>query len=267
MRELLVRSVSGLLYVFLIVFSAYWSNLLFLIILFLFSTLALIEFQKLIAYKSPIPFLLFALLAYQFYNQTVHPTLHYSFLGLTIFTCLYLTYCLFANKAFPSAPFQRSGLTLFYLVGTSYFILATTELSASGKNFVTLIMYYLIWTNNSMAYVVGKRWGKTLLFPSISPKKTWEGFWGGVLGCVSISILLMMADTGLPKLVFPVLALVVVIAATLGDLIQSKFKREAHVKDSGSLIPGHGGFFDRMDSVLYTAPFVYLVFKLSDYVS
>ena len=129
------------------------------------------------------------------------------------------------------------------------------------------MMYLLIWTNNSFAYVFGKRWGKTLLFPSISPKKTWEGFWGGGLSCILLSLVLMNLDTELANWIFPVLAIVIVVTATLGDLIQSKFKREAKVKDSGSLIPGHGGFFDRMDSVLYTAPFVYLIFKITEYVS
>jgi phosphatidate cytidylyltransferase len=77
----------------------------------------------------------------------------------------------------------------------------------------------------------------------------------------------MFFTTDFPKWIFPLLAIVIITTATIGDLIQSKFKREAKVKDSGSLIPGHGGFFDRMDSVLYTAPFVYLVLKLSEYVS
>ena len=76
----------------------------------------------------------------------------------------------------------------------------------------------------------------------------------------------MILNTGLEKWIFPVLAVVIISTATIGDLIQSKFKREAKVKDSGSLIPGHGGFFDRMDSVLYTAPFVYLVLILFEYV-
>ena len=267
MRELLVRTVSGLLYVALIVFSACWSQPSFLVVLFVFSTLALIEFQKLIKHKSPVSFLLLGLLTYQFYTQNVHPTLHYGLLILTLLTSLYLTYCLLKDVNYPSAPFQRSGLTFFYLIGSAYFILATTSSSGADNNLITLIMFAQIWTNNSLAYVFGKRWGKTLLFPSISPKKTWEGFWGGGLSCLAISFLLMLLDTGLEKWIFPLLAIVIVLTATIGDLIQSKFKREALVKDSGSLIPGHGGFFDRMDSVLYSAPFVYLVFKISEYVS
>ena len=267
MRELFVRSISGLLYVTLIVFSAYWSNLALLIVIFVFSGLALLEFQKLIRYKSPISFLVFGLLAYQFQRNQVPESLHHALLSLTLLTSLYLTYCLIAKKKFPSAPFQKSGLSFFYLVGSAYFILATTKLTGLENNSTTLVMYLLIWTNNSFAYVFGKRWGKTLLFPSISPKKTWEGFWGGGLSCILLSLVLMNLDTELANWIFPVLAIVIVVTATLGDLIQSKFKREAKVKDSGSLIPGHGGFFDRMDSVLYAAPFVYLIFKITEYVS
>ena len=266
-REFLVRSISGLLYVALIAISAYWSNLALLIVVFLFSSLALFEFQKLIGYKNPILYVVFGALALQLYNEQVHPVLHYILLGSTLTTSLYLTYCFFKEKTLPSAPFQKSGLSFFFLVGSGYFILATTKIPGLEDNYFTLLMYLLIWTNNSFAYIFGKNWGKTLLFPSISPKKTWEGFWGGGLLCLAIGLALMLLETELPKWIFPLLAIVIVPAATIGDLIQSKFKREANVKDSGSLIPGHGGFFDRMDSVLYTAPFVYLVLKLSEYVS
>ncbi len=267
MRELLVRSISGLLYVALIVFSAYWSTSAFLIVIFVFSSLALFEFQKLIHHKSPISFIVFGLLAYQLYNNQVNLVLHFIFLGLTIAMSLYLTYCLIKEKRFPSEPFQKSGLSFFYLVGCGYFILASTKLKGLDTNLLTLLIYLFVWTNNCFAYIFGKNWGKNLLFPSISPKKTWEGFWGGGLSCLILGLALMFLDTELPKWNFPLLAIVIVLTATVGDLIQSKFKREAKVKDSGSLIPGHGGFFDRMDSVLYTAPFVYLILKLSEYVS
>ncbi|MEK9787273.1 MAG: phosphatidate cytidylyltransferase [Flavobacteriaceae bacterium] len=267
MRELLLRTVSGLLYAALIVFSAYWSPLAFLVVLGTFSILALFEFQKLIGHKSPITFLFFGLLAYHIFNQTVHPLLHYSLLFLTLSYSLYLTYCLFTQKKYPAAPLQRTGLSFFYLIGSAYFILSTTLFLEDGKPLVTLLMYILIWTNNSTAYLIGKRWGKNLLLPAISPKKTWEGFWGGLLGSLVLSLLFLLIFEDYPFWFFPFLALFIAISATLGDLIQSKFKREAHVKDSGSLLPGHGGFFDRMDSVLYTAPFVYLLFKFSFYVS
>jgi phosphatidate cytidylyltransferase len=266
MSELLIRSISGLLYVALIIFSAYWSNGALLIIIFIFSSLALFEFQKLINYKSPISFLVFGILSYQFFNDQVHKVFHFSLLALTLITLLYLTYCLIKEKKFPSKQYQRGGISFFYIVGSGYFILATTKLPGLENNFTTLLMYTFIWTNNCFAYIFGKRLGKKLFFPSISPNKTWEGFWGGGLSCLGLGFVLMFFNTGLEKWIFPVLAIVIISTATVGDLIQSKFKREAKVKDSGSLIPGHGGFFDRMDSVLYTAPFVYLVLILSEYV-
>ena len=112
MRELLVRTVSGLLYVALIVFSACWSQPSFLIVLFVFSTLALIEFQKLTKHKSPVSFLLFGLLTYQFYTQNVHPTLNYGLLILTLLTSLYLTYCLLKDVNYPSAPLEMKKIFL-----------------------------------------------------------------------------------------------------------------------------------------------------------
>jgi phosphatidate cytidylyltransferase len=239
MREITVRSLSGLLYVAIIVSAALYSNLALIVVLFLFTVLALFEFQRLLHYKSPIPFLMNFLLAFM----------------------------LIKKKSFVFSPFQKSGLTLFYLISSGYFIIASTSFESSWMNGITLSMYFLIWTNNSFAYLAGKKWGKTPLFPEVSPKKTWEGFWGGAFACFLLSIVLLSLHPEFKFWVFPILALIIIVAATLGDLIQSKFKREAQVKDSGSLIPGHGGFYDRMDSVLYTAPFVNLFLIFVNYVS
>jgi len=267
MTELHLRSISGLLYVALLVSSAGWSDFAFFSVVFVFSSLALWEFQKLIQHRSPITFLLFGLLTFQLYQEKLVPNLHFMLLWLTLMTSGYLTYCLLAHKEISIAPFQKSGLTIFYLIGSAYFIMACIQLEGIHKNSIAIIMYLLIWFNNSFAYLFGKRWGKNKLFPSISPKKTWEGFLGGALPCFLLGIGLMLFESPYPKWTFPVLALIIVVSATLGDLIQSKFKRQANVKDSGTLIPGHGGFYDRMDSVLYSAPFVYLFIKFTDYVS
>ena len=94
-------------------------------------------------------------------------------------------------------------------------------------------MYFLIWINNSFAYLSGKKWGKTPLFPEVSPKKTWEGFWGGALACILLSVVLYRFNQDFELWVYLILAVIIIISATLGDLIQSKFKREAKVKDSG----------------------------------
>ncbi len=267
MKDLIIRSISGLLYVTLIISAALISDIFFIVVIFIFSSLALYEFQKLIQYRSPVPFILFGVIAYQFYYQNLNLYLHLSLMILCIGINLLLTYFLFSNKKINPQPLQKSGLTIFYLVVSGYLIIATTSLGSSFKNGASISMYLLIWVNNSFAYLFGKSWGKRLLFPNISPKKTWEGFWGGALMCFLVSFILIPYHPVYPSWTFPFLALSIAITATIGDLIQSKFKRQAKVKDSGSLIPGHGGFYDRMDSVLFTAPFVYLFLMLVTYVS
>jgi phosphatidate cytidylyltransferase len=120
-----------------------------------------------------------------------------------------------------------------------------------------------IWINDTMAYIVGSLMGKTPLSP-ISPKKTWEGTVGGIL--LTVIIIPMLAHAFFEwgewtSLVVGVAALAAVMG-TLGDLLESKLKRLAGVKDSGHFMPGHGGFLDRFDSILLAAPFVWLYIKL-----
>ncbi len=131
MREIMVRSLSGLLYVALIVSSALLSNLALIIVLSLFSALALFEFQRLLKYKSPIPLLFFILLIYQFYIREIGSNLHLGLLFLCISANLLLAYLLLTKKAFILAPFLKSSFALFYLVALGYFIVATSSIENS----------------------------------------------------------------------------------------------------------------------------------------
>jgi phosphatidate cytidylyltransferase len=126
----------------------------------------------------------------------------------------------------------------------------------------------LIWTNDTFAYVVGKSLGKNKLFPKVSPKKTIEGFIGGMFFAVISSYLL--ANFFLEaKIIYIwlIIAIIVSVFSTLGDLIESKFKRVAGIKDSGSIMPGHGGILDRLDSIIYVVPFINLFYLILRYVS
>jgi phosphatidate cytidylyltransferase len=138
--------------------------------------------------------------------------------------------------------------------------------SEYNSNFPQIIKYYSwifpcviifsIWINDTMAYIVGSFIGKTP-FSNISPKKTWEGTIGGAVLCVaviSIAGWLILREVK----VFAIISLLCAVFGTLGDLLESKLKRMAGVKDSGSLMPGHGGFLDRFDSLLIAVPFVWL---------
>jgi phosphatidate cytidylyltransferase len=118
-------------------------------------------------------------------------------------------------------------------------------------------LIFSIWINDTMAYIVGSLIGKTP-FSAISPKKTWEGTVGGAILCVVvISLLGWWIDT-FRVIDWIAIAAIAAIAGTAGDLLESKLKRMANVKDSGTLMPGHGGFLDRFDSLLIATPFVWL---------
>lgn len=126
---------------------------------------------------------------------------------------------------------------------------------------VPLIIIGSIWINDTMAYIVGSLIGKTPLSP-ISPKKTWEGTVGGIILAVAVMWLLGYLSHSTSIWLWAVIAAVAAIAGTFGDLLESKLKRLANVKDSGSIMPGHGGFLDRFDSLLLATPFVWLLLKL-----
>ena len=122
---------------------------------------------------------------------------------------------------------------------------------------VPLVIIATIWINDTMAYVVGSFIGKTPL-SSISPKKTWEGTIGGIiLAVITVTLIGVYALKGSPR-DFALLSLVVAVAGTFGDLLESKLKRLAGVKDSGHFMPGHGGFLDRFDSLLLAVPFAWI---------
>jgi len=116
----------------------------------------------------------------------------------------------------------------------------------------------LLWANDTGAYLVGITLGKHRLFERISPKKSWEGFFGGMAAAVGAAFLIdgWLAITSLEGWI--ILALLVSIGGTFGDLVESMLKRSAGVKDSGSIMPGHGGFLDRFDSVLIAWPMMFL---------
>ena len=117
-----------------------------------------------------------------------------------------------------------------------------------------------MWINDTMAYIVGSLIGKTPFSP-ISPKKTWEGTIGGIVLCVTVVAIASYYIPVLRDIRFIhwfMISTIASVAGTFGDLLESKLKRMAVVKDSGSIMPGHGGFLDRFDSLLVAAPFVWL---------
>ncbi len=118
-------------------------------------------------------------------------------------------------------------------------------------------MVFLTWANDTGAYIFGSKLGKTLFFPRISPKKTWEGTIGGVLMCMLMGFVISHFFKEISLVDWIVVGAIVAIFGTLGDLVESMLKRSVGVKDSGSILPGHGGFLDRFDAFLFAIPFVF----------
>jgi phosphatidate cytidylyltransferase len=165
---------------------------------------------------------------------------------------------------------RRSGRTLELLggvlLGALYLGLLVSFLhrlralegGALGGRTATYLLFLLVWGCDTFAYAVGRLAGRRRLWPAVSPAKSWEGAVGGLLGAVALGALARWGFA--PQLTLAEalsLGALVGIAAPVGDLVESLLKREAGVKDSSSLIPGHGGVLDRFDAVFFCAPFVY----------
>lgn len=132
-----------------------------------------------------------------------------------------------------------------------------------GGDWRVLFLLLVTWAMDTGGYFIGSRFGKTPLAPAISPKKTIAGFWGGLGAAVLVSLLMVTVSSGaVPRTAAEALLLGVTLAlgGQLGDLVESLVKRELRVKDSGTLLPGHGGVLDRFDALLFNAPLLYLYF-------
>lgn len=158
----------------------------------------------------------------------------------------------------PARAFMYSVFSLVYVALPLFLI---SFIGASWH--IVLLTFIIIWLNDTGAYLAGSAFGKTKLCERLSPKKTWEGFWGGfILSAVAGGIGLYLLDptaTWAIACIGVVYGMIVSVFGTFGDLFESLIKRRLGVKDSGNLIPGHGGILDRIDSLLAVAPFAVLL--------
>ena len=184
--------------------------------------------------------------------------------------CLWWLVSFFFMQKYPKSTELWSGqfaicvIGLFVLVPGFIALLTLKELVRSG-DFLILMLFFLIWGADIGAYFTGRAFGKHKLAPAVSPGKSWEGFYGGLVVAFSIGVG-MLLWRGYPDLLEPIglifLAglVIVIMVSVLGDLVMSMFKRNRGIKDSSNLLPGHGGILDRIDSLLSAGPvFAFLV--------
>lgn len=174
---------------------------------------------------------------------------------------------LYRNKQY---PFENIAITL---TGLAYIIVPMLLLvqmayrftPEDGTNFnsnVILGFIFLVWSSDTGAYFVGSKFGKNRLFERISPKKSWEGFFGGLALALLVARILSIYFTELDMYEWMIVATITVTAGTIGDLVESMLKRSIGVKDSGTLLPGHGGILDRFDAFFIAVPLIYFYFHL-----
>lgn len=255
------RIVIGILGVAVIVASITYSQWTYLLFMLALSNLTQAEFYTLIKEDGDDPLTRWGLLNGTFLHaitffvaKDMLPTKAYMvffvMLGVIFISELY-------RKT--SHPFENIAYTM---LGVFYVAMPLALLHFacfSGGIFspqIAIGIFVLLWSSDTGAYFAGRSLGKTKLFPRISPNKTWEGFIGGVLLTIVSAMVMSIYFEDLSWVKWLSLAIIIPITSTYGDLIESMLKRSLMVKDSSTLLPGHGGLLDRFDGMLFTAPFV-----------
>lgn len=274
MSNLVIRSITGTLFVLMMVAGILWNVWSYIALFSLITLLGLWEFYSLTGLKEKgiqklpgmaLGIILLTACSGKYFLSTKNilsfPGIEY----IILLFPLYLIYELFKKDSQLTIFSPTLFGILFIVFPFCYIILYFSTISnyASENNAWIILGYFiLMWSNDTFAYLVGRSLGKRKLFEKVSPKKTWEGAVGGLLCSQLIAAYISTQITTLTIGHWLGLALIVSVFGTLGDLVESKFKRSLDVKDSGTILPGHGGILDRFDGVIISAPFVisYLLF-------
>lgn len=270
LKELAVRTASGVVMLLLFIGALVWSKwsagALFAVILIG----GLLEFYRLCRKKSVQPMssvgvatsLAIFALAFAVFLQWGSPATETTariVLGALLYTMLIVPttfVCeLWRKSATPIANIATTFMGIIYVALPMAMLLYIPQmLVGKWSAWAMLAFVSIIWINDICAYLVGVSIGKHRLCERISPKKSWEGFFGGLIGAVGFAVLFGHLFGG-NLVVWGGLGLVAALAGVAGDLIESLIKREVDVKDSGSMMPGHGGFLDRFDALFLATPF------------
>ncbi len=265
MNNFTKRLVFGIIYVLLIVIATLFSTNFFLLLFFIFMNFCIYEFLKMIKLKSLLPYL-FGFLAFYCVNYFDELNLKNLETKILILFGVFLFFFPLINALFSKSQNAITYIgkvltTYLYVVVPFSLIIAIPVFSNLGVYNTKIILgiFILTWTSDTFAYLVGRKFGKHKLFERISPKKTIEGSIGGLLFTLIAALILSnYFMPSLPAKHWFTIALIVSVFGSLGDLIESMFKRQANIKDSSNLIPGHGGFLDRLDSIIFAAPFIFI---------
>jgi len=266
---MLKRALTGSVFVTVLIFSTYLSPFSLFGLYFIFVLIGTWEYLSILSKHSdfepniPLGLILSAFTFLALTSETILGLSSLPFIGALTFSVFVTPLIeLYNNK--PN-PFSNIAQTIFPLIYVALpfglLILSNTMFpsNSSGKYSSELILgfYFILWSNDTGAYLSGKSFGKHKLFERISPNKTWEGSIGGALLAIGIAIFCGIFFTTLPLWKWASIGLIISVFGSMGDLAESLFKRSMNVKDSGKIMPGHGGILDRFDGLLIASPFVF----------
>jgi len=271
------RVLTAIVFVAVVVGSMYWSRYSFAALFALVTGLCLWEFLTLTLQKNQqkrnlfrifigmtiglAPVILSSILKLNLVANSQQLVTNLSILLFPLIFLIFI-YELYTKSEKPFANIAYILLGMIY-IGIPFALL--NFIAFDGNNFyvnTVFGMLLLTWANDSGAYIIGSKIGKTPLFPRISPKKTWEGSTGGVVVTFLVAIALSYIFTERSMTEWMVLGVIVSVFGSIGDLIESMLKRSFNIKDSGNLLPGHGGFLDRFDAFLFLIPFAFAYLML-----
>ena len=261
-KSWLIRSISGIVYIGVIIGCIFWGLIPFSILAAILGVLAVYEFEKICEgiSENNLPTVILDSVGVVFlsFGWSIYPLL--GWITVYLFRLILELYMKSNN------PIRCLAISLMSQIYIGLPLAAMTSIGDFiGLHFV-LVVFLMIWINDTGAFVVGSLFGRHRLFERISPKKSWEGFFGG-LGFNLIAGWLFAIGGGyfwdirMNVISWLILALVITLFSTWGDLVESLMKRSLNIKDSGHMIPGHGGILDRIDSLLLVMPavFIYLI--------
>lgn len=258
-KSWLLRALSGIVYIGMIVGCLFWGNVPFSILAALFGIFAVFEFEKICEGISennlPLLFLNAVGVVFLSFGWLWYPLLGW----IVVYLCRMILQLYVRNDK----PIRCLAISLMSQIYIGLPLFTMTMLGKYvGLHFV-LAIFLLIWINDTGAFVVGSLLGRHRLFERVSPKKSWEGFFGGLAftlmtGCFFALWGGNFWDVRWNVITWLIFALVITLFSTWGDLVESLMKRSLNIKDSGHLIPGHGGILDRIDSLLLVMPAAFL---------
>jgi phosphatidate cytidylyltransferase len=288
-KNLIQRTISGIVYIAVIILCTtplgaqlldqispglvkqqylYYGLITFLLLVGTWECIKIMKFGD--GYEKWVVLPIVLLIFYMFSKRYFYHDFYFNFRLTEILALALVVIAVITLFKFTSELYFDSGkliFTVIYVALPFSFALGLPKYSSYDSNFSleVIFLFILIWSSDTFAYLVGKFFGKHKMAPKISPKKTWEGYAGGVVLTLVLSYFVEMYQPQL-RGNWMVVGFLIAAFAPLGDLVESQLKRTFGVKDSGNIIPGHGGVLDRLDSFLICVPVVYLYFILEKFI-